>query len=213
MNPGGGTRASANQKKIRSFISINYSASCVQSRDRTWTQHYKAVWKVFSMWIISSYIFISNILRIGSDWNYFSACYILHVNPLRFDLTSNCELFEIMWTFLGIASLTYVYKKCEVFVFVAHKELVIALVLLLTLGTVMLTFHRYRAAKTPQILQLPLEILSVLPFINKIIHKSEISQRHNAAETNKKVRHDAVYESDYTYSPGLWTVCSFYILQ
>lgn len=109
-----------------------------------------------------------------------------------------------MWTFLGIASFTYVYKKCEVLVVLARRELVIAAVLLLTVG-VILTFHRYRGLKTPQVLQLPLEILSKLPLTNKIIHKSGNSQRNNAAGAKKKVSYCAVYDLfrldvDYIYT-------------
>ncbi|KAB5532981.1 hypothetical protein PHYPO_G00126300 [Pangasianodon hypophthalmus] len=81
-----------------------------------------------------------------------------------------------MWTFLGVASFTYVYKKCDVFVVLA---------LFLAVGAV-LTFHRYRGLKTPQILHLPLEVLSLLPFTSALIHKADICQSHTAAGDNKK---------------------------
>lgn len=105
-----------------------------------------------------------------------------------------------MWTFLGIASFIYVYKKCDVFVFLARRELLIAAMGFLAVGAI-LTFHRYLwGLKTAHILQLPLEILSILPFTNKIIHKPGIIQRNNAAEENKKVR-CAVYDLfRFTYS-------------
>lgn len=86
-----------------------------------------------------------------------------------------------MWTFLGIASFTYVYKKCDVFVFLLARTAVV----FLAVGAI-LTFFRYRGLKTPQILQLPLEIFSILPFTNKIIHKLDIYQRNNAAGANKE---------------------------
>ncbi|KAK3515742.1 hypothetical protein QTP70_030186 [Hemibagrus guttatus] len=91
-----------------------------------------------------------------------------------------------MWTFLGIASFTYVYKKCDVFLFYAQRELVIAAMVFLVVGAI-LTFHRYWGQKTAQILQLPLEILSILPFTNKIIHKSGSYQKNKAVGANKKV--------------------------
>ncbi|XP_060756921.1 squalene monooxygenase isoform X2 [Neoarius graeffei] len=97
-----------------------------------------------------------------------------------------------MWTFLGIASFTYVYKKSDVFVFLARRELLIAALVLLAVGAIILTFHRYHwGIKTFHLLRLLLEILSVLPFILKIIHKSDITQRNNAAEENKKVSYHA----------------------
>ncbi|KAF5904252.1 squalene monooxygenase, partial [Clarias magur] len=89
-----------------------------------------------------------------------------------------------MWTFLGIASFTYVYKKCDVFVFLARRELLLGALMCLALGAA-LTFRRYWGLKTPQILQLPLEILSRLPFTN-IIHKSDTYQQNNASKANKK---------------------------
>lgn len=94
-----------------------------------------------------------------------------------------------MWTFLGIASFTYVYKKCDVFVFLLARTAVV----FLAVGAI-LTFFRYRGLKTPQILQLPLEIFSILPFTNKIIHKLDIYQRNNAAGANKEVSYCAVYD-------------------
>lgn len=94
---------------------------------------------------------------------------------------------------MGIASFTYVYKKCEVLLFLAHRELVIAAMLLLAVGAI-LTFHRYRGLKTPLILQIPLEILSVLPFTEKIFHMAANSQRNNAAAAKKEVSYCAVYD-------------------
>ncbi|XP_027027248.1 squalene monooxygenase [Tachysurus fulvidraco] len=102
-----------------------------------------------------------------------------------------------MWTFLGIASFTYVYKKCDVFLFWASRELVMAAVGFLLVGAI-LTFYRYRGQKTAQILQLPLEILSILPFTNKVIQKShpEVRQRDKAAKANvKRVKEDLNTES------------------
>ncbi|TSK20203.1 Squalene monooxygenase [Bagarius yarrelli] len=90
-----------------------------------------------------------------------------------------------MWTFLGIASLTYVYKKCDVYLFWVRRELLIAAALLLAVGA-LLTFHRYWAQKTALLLQLPLDILSILPFTHKILHKSESRQRNTAAGANNK---------------------------
>ncbi|KAF7691926.1 squalene monooxygenase [Silurus meridionalis] len=114
-----------------------------------------------------------------------------------------------MWTFLGIASFTYVYKKCQVLVFLAQRELLIAALGFLAVGAI-LTCHRYRSVKTPQILQLLLEILSVLPFTNKIINKSEVSQRNHTAEEKRKrvTKRKGVRTKEVTLSTGSTSECA-----
>lgn len=115
-----------------------------------------------------------------------------------------------MWTFLGIASLTYVYKKCDVLLFWARRELLIAAMVFLIVGAI-LTFHRYWGQKTAQILQLPLEILSILPFTDKIIHKSGSCQRNKAAGANKKVSYDHAHGclgSSYLYTIFTKSFCN-----
>uniref|UniRef100_A0A4W4E861 Squalene monooxygenase n=1 Tax=Electrophorus electricus TaxID=8005 RepID=A0A4W4E861_ELEEL len=82
-----------------------------------------------------------------------------------------------MWTFLGVASLTYVYKKCDALLTSASKELIFAAVGFIMVG-LLLTFARYRGQTL--ILTLPLNLLSTLPLASKIFHKSNISNIKNA---------------------------------
>lgn len=79
-----------------------------------------------------------------------------------------------MWTFLGIASFTYIYKKCDAVLTLAHKEVLLAAVVCLIMG-VLLSYVRYfhgQSFKAPHIFHVPLELLSTLPLINKVIPKS-----------------------------------------
>uniref|UniRef100_A0A8C5ANL6 Squalene monooxygenase n=1 Tax=Gadus morhua TaxID=8049 RepID=A0A8C5ANL6_GADMO len=79
-----------------------------------------------------------------------------------------------MWTFLGIASFTYIYKKCGAVLDYAHKELAIAIALSLFFGLVLL-YTRYNKKKTLRLsrfLDLPLDFLSSLPLISNFIPKS-----------------------------------------
>uniref|UniRef100_A0AAY4CDU4 Squalene monooxygenase n=1 Tax=Denticeps clupeoides TaxID=299321 RepID=A0AAY4CDU4_9TELE len=79
-----------------------------------------------------------------------------------------------MWTFLGIASFTYIYKKCDVVMSYAHKELVLGAVAFATVA-LFLGYARYRGAlclKVPQIFTASLELLSVLPFSGIFFPKS-----------------------------------------
>ncbi|KAJ7985598.1 hypothetical protein DPEC_G00353730 [Dallia pectoralis] len=77
-----------------------------------------------------------------------------------------------MWTFLGIASFTYIYKKCDAFL--EYKEIVLAAVVFLAVG-MMLSFARYlhkqTTFKVPQVLKLPLDFLSSLPIVNRCLPK------------------------------------------
>ncbi|XP_035254423.1 squalene monooxygenase [Anguilla anguilla] len=77
-----------------------------------------------------------------------------------------------MWTFLGIASFTYVYKKCDAVLSYAHKELVLVALVFFTVG-LLLSYARYRHGQThkvPQILRLPLELLASLPLAKRFFN-------------------------------------------
>ncbi|XP_012678585.1 squalene monooxygenase [Clupea harengus] len=94
-----------------------------------------------------------------------------------------------MWTFLGIASFTYMYKKCDAVMDFAHKEIALVAVAFIFVG-LLLTFARYRywqSMKVPRIIRLPLEILSSLPVTNKLFSKpSQPSHCRNSAGSSKK---------------------------
>lgn len=82
-----------------------------------------------------------------------------------------------MWTFLGIATFTYFYKKCGDFVTLANKEL-LCLLVFLSLGLVLSYRYRYRSGALPGRQQsgshfaVFSDILSALPFIGFFWAKS-----------------------------------------
>ncbi|XP_030226169.1 squalene monooxygenase [Gadus morhua] len=93
-----------------------------------------------------------------------------------------------MWTFLGIASFTYIYKKCGAVLDYAHKELAIAIALSLFFGLVLL-YTRYNKKKTLRLsrfLDLPLDFLSSLPLISNFIPKSSKVKDSNEEVPCKK---------------------------
>ncbi|VTJ91805.1 Hypothetical predicted protein, partial [Marmota monax] len=49
-----------------------------------------------------------------------------------------------MWTFLGIATFTYFYKKCGDFITLANKELFLCVLVFLSLGLVLSYRFRHR---------------------------------------------------------------------
>ena len=76
-----------------------------------------------------------------------------------------------MWTFLGLATFTYFYKKCGDFVTLANKELLLCVLVFLSLGLVLSYRCRSRngalqrrAPSGPQLAVLS-GVLSALPFI------------------------------------------------
>ncbi|KAM4633218.1 LOW QUALITY PROTEIN: squalene monooxygenase [Polymixia lowei] len=92
-----------------------------------------------------------------------------------------------MWTFLGIASFTYLYKKCGTVLTYAHKELVMAVAVFLTVG-LLLSYIRYfhgQRLRVSQVLHLPLDLLSSLPFINHFFPQTSKVSDH-AGGTSKK---------------------------
>lgn len=96
-----------------------------------------------------------------------------------------------MWTFLGIASFTYLYKKSNtVFQNLAHKELVMAAALFLTVG-LLLSYVRYfnfQKLRVSRVLHLPLSLLSSLPVINNLIPQTSAQTSEKAETSCKKVR-------------------------
>ncbi|XP_032271366.1 squalene monooxygenase isoform X2 [Phoca vitulina] len=83
-----------------------------------------------------------------------------------------------MWTFLGIATFTYFYKKCGDFVSFANKELLLCVLVFLSLGLVLSYRCRYRSGallgrqQSGSQFALFSEILSALPFIGFFWAKS-----------------------------------------
>ncbi|XP_049586465.1 squalene monooxygenase [Syngnathus scovelli] len=73
-----------------------------------------------------------------------------------------------MWTFLGLASFTYIYKKSGAVWTLAQRELMTVLVLCLSVG-LLLSYFRYfhgHKLRVSRVLSLPLSLLSLLPIIN-----------------------------------------------
>lgn len=95
-----------------------------------------------------------------------------------------------MWTFLGIASFTYLYKKSNTVLTFAHKELLMAGALFLTVG-LLLSYVRYfhgQKLRVSQVFHLPLSLLSFVPVINHFIPQTS-TQRSEKVETScTKVR-------------------------
>lgn len=92
-----------------------------------------------------------------------------------------------MWTFLGIASFTYLYKKFDTVLTLAPMELMMAAALFLTAG-LLLSYIRYfhdQRLRLPQVVYLPLSLLSLLPVINHFIPQTSTN---NKEENFKKVR-------------------------
>lgn len=83
-----------------------------------------------------------------------------------------------MWTFLGLATFTYIYKKFGDFVTLANKELLLCVLVFLSLGLVLSYRCRYRngalAGRQQSTSQFAvfLDILSALPFIGFFWAKS-----------------------------------------
>ncbi|KAM3615298.1 uncharacterized protein V6R79_026211 [Siganus canaliculatus] len=95
-----------------------------------------------------------------------------------------------MWTFLGIASLTYLYKKSDAVLSLASKELVMAAALFLTVG-LLLSYIRYfhdQKLRVFQVIHFPLSLLSFLPVINHLLPQSSTPSGEKAENSSKKSR-------------------------
>ncbi|XP_072515254.1 squalene monooxygenase [Salminus brasiliensis] len=88
-----------------------------------------------------------------------------------------------MWTFLGIASFTYVYKKCD---FIVSNGCVVLAVVGLVAVSALLTISRYRGLKALQISQLALEVLSALPLTSKLFTRTHTCSRTQTPESGEQ---------------------------
>ncbi|XP_032375315.1 squalene monooxygenase [Etheostoma spectabile] len=96
-----------------------------------------------------------------------------------------------MWTFLGIASFTYLYKKSNtVFQNLAHKEFVMAAALFLTVGLLLscVRYFNFQKLRVSRVFHLPLSLLSSLPVINNLIPQTSGQTGEQAESSCKKSR-------------------------
>ncbi|XP_077576122.1 squalene monooxygenase [Stigmatopora nigra] len=96
-----------------------------------------------------------------------------------------------MWTFLGLASFTYLYKKSGDFWTLAQKEVVIAVVLFLSTG-LLLSYCRYfnghKLGKISKLLSTPLSLLALLPVINHLVPQNLlVGPRQKSPRSRKQV--------------------------
>ncbi|XP_014912883.1 squalene monooxygenase [Poecilia latipinna] len=98
-----------------------------------------------------------------------------------------------MWTFLGIATFTYIYKKSNMLLNVAHKELLLIAALFLSAGLLIsyIRFVQGHKLSVSQIVYLPLSILSALPLVKHFIPQT-------AAESSKKAEKKKTEKSKRT---------------
>lgn len=90
-----------------------------------------------------------------------------------------------MWTFLGIASFTYVYKKFDTVLTLAPREVAMAAVLFVTAGLLLTYIGYFYEFRLSQVVHVPLSILSSLPVIKHVVPRSRSSDTENRY---KKVR-------------------------
>lgn len=96
-----------------------------------------------------------------------------------------------MWTFLGIASFTYLYKKSDSVWNLVHTELLLTVVLFLTAGLLLSNISCFQQHKLrlSQIFNLSLSLLSSLPIIKHLIPNRSAQSPDSSC---RKVRQEAL---------------------
>lgn len=90
-----------------------------------------------------------------------------------------------MWTFLGIVSFTYLYKKFDTFLTSAPRELVLAAVLCVAAGLLLSYIRYFHEFRLLQALQVPLSLLASLPLFKHVVPRMSVRGKENKC---KKVR-------------------------
>ncbi|KAM6910136.1 squalene monooxygenase [Xenentodon cancila] len=93
-----------------------------------------------------------------------------------------------MWTFLGIATFTYLYKKSDLVLTLALKDHAFTAALFLTTGLLLsyISFFHGHKLTVSQIVNLPLSVLSFLPVINHFIPQTGTQRDKRAGNNHKK---------------------------
>lgn len=107
-----------------------------------------------------------------------------------------------MWTFLGIASFTYLYKKFDSVLTLAPKELVMAAALFLIVGLLLSYFSYFHDQKLSlsQVAHLPRSLLSLIPVIKHLIPRTSAQSSGRAESGWRKVRQFMwTKEDDYPF--------------
>ncbi|XP_033837657.1 squalene monooxygenase [Periophthalmus magnuspinnatus] len=88
-----------------------------------------------------------------------------------------------MWTFLGIASFTYLYKKSDTVLTFLHRE-VIAVALFITALLLYFKYAHGHKVRLSQLLNAPLTFLGVVPFVKELIPQN--SSLEDKAKTSSE---------------------------
>lgn len=96
-----------------------------------------------------------------------------------------------MWTFLGVATFTYLYKKSSVVLALTHTELVLVVVLVFGAGLLLSYFSFYHRPSVSHLVSLPFHFLSLLPLFNHLLPQTAARTSRNT-ENFKRVRNQTL---------------------
>lgn len=100
-----------------------------------------------------------------------------------------------MWTFLGIVSFTYLYKKFDTFLTSAPLELVLAAVLCLIAGLLLSYIRYFHEFRLLQVLRFPLGLLASIPVFKHVVPRISTRGKENRyIEVRRLVLSSFVYE-------------------
>lgn len=116
-----------------------------------------------------------------------------------------------MWTFLGIVSFTYLYKKLDTFLTSAPVELLLAAVLCLTVGLLFSYIRYFHEFRLLQVLRFPLSRLASIPVFKHVIPRILAQGKENGyKEVRRLVLSIFVHEHLLYLSSKNFTWFSFY---
>uniref|UniRef100_A0A1A8PMP5 Squalene monooxygenase n=4 Tax=Nothobranchius TaxID=28779 RepID=A0A1A8PMP5_9TELE len=92
-----------------------------------------------------------------------------------------------MWTFLGVATFTFIYKKLDLFQALVRKELLLSAILFIAAGLLLsyVRFFHGHKRSVSRVVSLPLRFFTFLPLIKHLVPQTE-TQNNKKAENSKK---------------------------
>ncbi|XP_043930154.1 squalene monooxygenase [Protopterus annectens] len=105
-----------------------------------------------------------------------------------------------MWTFLGVATFTYIYKRSDDLMSYANRDVLLAVVVFLSVGLLLSYGYRHGQNKQKRSkLGLLSEIFSLLPFTGFLFSEQTSKSNENEVDNSRKTLHKKTHSPSFSH--------------